>query len=70
MTKILKNISKNTPIWFRKLRKAVTLLSDATIVILLGMGYTDNSLVMLVLRVGISALLNTIEIFLTDEPDA
>jgi len=70
MTKVLKNINKNTPVWFRKLRKAVTLISDATIVIMLGIGYTDNSLIMLVLRVGISAVMSSIEVFLTDEPDA
>lgn len=65
-----KLINKNTPIWFRKLRKGITLLSDATIVILLGIGYTDDSLLMLVLRVGISAIVNTVEIFLTENPDA
>lgn len=68
--KIISTINKNTPVWFRKLKKAVTLLSDASIVLLLGVGYSEDSLIMLVIRVGISAIMNTIEIFLSDEPDA
>lgn len=67
--KLISRINQNTPVWFRKLRKAITTLSDATIVILLGIGYTDDSLIMLVLRVGLSALMSSIEIFLTEEPD-
>ncbi len=67
---VKKMLNKNTPMWFRKAKKGITLLSDATIVILLGVGFSDNSLMLLVLRVGISALMNTIEIFLTNEPDA
>jgi len=70
MTKILERINHNTPVWFRKTRKAITLLSDATIVILLGIGYSEDSLILLVLRVGISAVMSTVEIFLTDQPDA
>jgi hypothetical protein len=68
--KIINKINQNTPIWFRKLKKAITLLSDATIIILLGIGYSEDSLIMLVIRVGISAIMNSIEIFLSDEPDA
>lgn len=68
--KISTILNKNTPVWFRKLKKGVTMLSDASIVILLGVGYSEDSLLMLVIRVGISAIMNTIEIFLTNEPDA
>tara|TARA_R110000868_G_scaffold234980_1_gene488677 strand:+ start:633 stop:851 length:219 start_codon:yes stop_codon:yes gene_type:complete len=68
--KLISTINKNTPIWFRKIKKGVTLLSDATIIIMLGVGYSEDSLILLVIRVGISAIMNTVEIFLTDEPDA
>lgn len=67
---ILKKINHNTPTWFRKLKKIITLLSDATIIIMLGVGFAEDSLAMLIIRVGISAIMNTIEIFLSDEPDA
>ena len=67
---ILKKINHNTPTWFRKLKKGITLLSDAAIIIMLGVGFAEDSLAMLVIRVGISAIMNTIEIFLSDEPDA
>lgn len=71
MTKKIAGIfNKNTPVWFRKLRKAITLLSDASIVILLGIGYSEDSLILLVIRVGISAVMSSIEVFLTNEPDA
>lgn len=48
-----------------KIRKACTLLADATVVILLGLGYAENSLGILICRIGISAILETINIFLT-----
>lgn len=50
-----------------KIRKACTLLADATVVILLGLGYAENSLPILVSRVLVSAILETINIFLTPE---
>jgi hypothetical protein len=67
MTFSRKNINKNKPSWFLKLKKAITLLSDAAIVILLGLGYSDNSLIILILRVGLSAILETIQILISDE---
>lgn len=64
------NINKAAPKWFLKLKKATTLLSDAAIIILLGIGYSEDSLILLILRIGVSAILNTVEIFLSDENDA
>lgn len=68
--KLMNKLNQNTPSWFRKIKKAVGIISDATIVILLGMGYAEDSLILLVIRVGVSSILNTIEIFLSEAPDA
>lgn len=67
MTFSRKNINKKKPSWFLKLKKAITLLSDAAIVILLGLGYSENSFIILILRVGLSAVLETIQILISDE---
>lgn len=67
MTLSRKNINKSKPKWFLKLKKVVTLLSDASVIILLGIGYADNSLLILLIRVGISALLESIQILISDE---
>ena len=67
MTFSRKNIHKHKPSWFLKAKKAVTLLSDAACVILLGIGYAENSLFILVLRVGLSAVLESIQLFISDE---
>jgi len=69
MTFSRKNINKRKPLWFIKLKRIVTVLSDAAIVILLGIGFSENSLILLILRLGVSAILNSIEIFLSDEND-
>jgi hypothetical protein len=42
------------------------MLSDTAIVMLLAMGYTENSLIMLWLRVGLSGVLNTLEVVLAN----
>ena len=70
MTISRKNINKQAPVWFRKLKKAVSVLSDATVIILLAAGYADDSFFILVIRVGVSASLSSIEIFLSDETNA
>ena len=67
MTFSRKNFNKKKPTWFLKLKKVITLLSDATIVILLAMGYTDNSIVILILRVGLSAILESVQLVISDE---
>lgn len=67
MTLSRKNFNKKKPSWFLKLKKAITLLSDAACVILLGVGYAENSLMILVLRVGLSAVLESVQLFISDE---
>lgn len=66
ITASLDNANKPAPKWFRKLKRALTMLSDTAIVMLLAMGYTENSLIMLWLRVGLSGILNTLEVVLAN----
>lgn len=61
--RISRRINSNTPLWFRKLKKAIALTSDTAIVCLLAAGYTNDSLVMVIARVGLSYALNLAEIF-------
>jgi len=60
------NSNKPAPKWFRKLKKALTLLSDTAIVMLLAMGFAENSLLMLCLRVGLSGVLQSLEVLLAN----
>ena len=69
MSVSIKNINKPSPLWFRKLKRVTSLLSDATVVCLLSLGYADSSLPILVCRVGISALMNTIDVLISDKID-
>lgn len=61
------NASKPAPRWFRKMKKAVTLLADTACVMLLAMGHAENSLIMLWCRVGISGLLQSLEVILAND---
>jgi hypothetical protein len=67
MTFSRKNFNKTKPSWFLKVKKAITLLSDAATIILLGIGYAENSLLILILRVGISSVLESVQLFISDE---
>jgi hypothetical protein len=60
------NVHKPAPRWFRKLKKALTLLADTAVVIMLAMGYAENSFIMLCLRVGLSGVLQSLEIMLAN----
>ena len=60
------NASKPAPKWFRKLKRVSALLTDASIVMLLALGYSDNSLIMLFCRVGLSAVMNSLEVVLAN----
>jgi hypothetical protein len=70
MTFSRKNFNKTKPSWFLKLKKAIQLLCNATIVILLGLGYAENSLALLILRVGVDAILESLQLFISDETNA
>jgi len=62
----LKNINNPAPKWFRKLKRIVSLLSNTAVVILLSLGYAENSLLILIARVGVSGLMDIIDILVTD----
>ncbi|NCT92956.1 MAG: hypothetical protein GXC72_00905 [Chitinophagaceae bacterium] len=63
---VIENTKKPAPRWFRKTKRAAEMLSDTAIVMLISMGYAENSLVMLWLRVGLSGILNTLEMVLAN----
>ena len=69
MANLIERANKPAPAWFRKTKKALTLLSDTAVVILLAMGFAENSLLMLCLRVGLSGVLQALEAVLV-EPEA
>lgn len=60
------NANKPAPKWFRKTKKALTLLADTACVMLLALGYQENSLVMLWCRVGLSGVLQSLEVLLAN----
>lgn len=63
-----RNVSHSAPKWFLKLKKAVSLSSNTIIVFLLALGYSDQSLAMLIVKVGASYVVQLIEVLLK-EPD-
>lgn len=63
---IVENVNKPAPRWFRKTKKAITLLSDTACVMLLSMGHAENSFIMLWCRVGISGVLQSLEAILAN----
>ena len=52
---------------FQKISKAVSIISNTLVIILLGLGFEENSLTLLIARVGISGLRSAIEVFYTDD---
>lgn len=63
---ITNRITSPAPKWYVRIKNALTILADTTCVILLALGYSENSLIMLILRVGLSGLLGAIGALLTD----
>jgi len=64
--KLLNNIKSPAPKWFLRLKRSLTLLADTISVILLARGYLQDSFVMLIVRVGVSGLLESMEALLSD----
>jgi hypothetical protein len=60
------NAHRPAPRWFRKMKKALTLLADTACVMLLAMGHAENSLIMLWCRVGLSGVLQSLEVMLAN----
>lgn len=61
MTVSIKNVRKKAPSTFIKAKKAVSILSNAAVVMLLAMGHAENSTAMLIARVAISAVMEAVE---------
>ena len=55
-----------TPNWFRKLDKVTSLTSNTIVLVLLAMGYAEDSLIMLIVRIITSYIMNILDIFITD----
>ena len=52
---------------FQKISKAVSIISNTLVIILLGLGFEENSLILLIARVGISGLMSAIEVFYSED---
>jgi hypothetical protein len=63
-----RNMTSPAPKWFLRLKRSITLLADTAAIMLLAWGYSSDSLIMLVVRVGVSGLLESFEALLSD-PD-
>lgn len=62
------NVNKPAPKWFTKTKNAVSTLSDAAVVILITAGIAkDNGILILIIRVGISAVFNALNTVLADD---
>lgn len=62
--------SKALPTWFVRTRNATDALVDGSIIILLALGHTESSVLMLLLRIGYSYLKKAIGAFLGEEKEA
>ncbi|MFT3679415.1 MAG: hypothetical protein QM791_04030 [Ferruginibacter sp.] len=60
------NSKKPAPKWFRKFKNIFTDTENSLILILLAMGYGAESLVILLIKVGTSWILRTLETILTN----
>lgn len=58
---------KKQPFWFTKAKNVVSILSDTAVVMLLALGYADNSMEILICRVGISGIMNALNALLKEE---
>lgn len=63
------NAGKPAPRWFRKTKRAVTVLADTAVIMLLATGHAQNSIIMLWCRVGISGVLTALETLLANGED-
>ena len=70
MQEVIDNLKKSAPKWFRKLKGAVSIATDTAIVFVLANGHTENSFIMLVLRIGIGNAMKIVEGILVDKDEA
>jgi hypothetical protein len=65
----LQNTGKQSPLWFRKLKKIWSNTETLVIGILLLKGYTDGSLVMLLVKMGSQTLFENLDTILAHDVD-
>lgn len=63
------NIKKPAPIWFQKLKKIISLTTNTVILALLLFGYTNDSLILLILKLGSSYIMSILDILLANKDD-
>lgn len=56
------NYNQPTPVWFRKLKRAVSLTVTFGCALLLALGYTDQSLALIIIKLSESFLMNMLDI--------
>jgi hypothetical protein len=61
-----KNIKLPAPKWFKVTKDITGVLLDATMAILLVLGYTNESTLMLLIRIAQSNLMKILDVFLAD----
>lgn len=62
-----KNINCPEPRWFRRLRNAVSDASNTAAILLVAMGYEEDSFTILCVRIGISGIMRFIGLLLSDK---
>lgn len=63
------NIKKPAPRWFQKLKKIISLTTNTVIVGLLLAGYENESLLLLMIKLGSSYLMQLLDTLLADETE-
>jgi hypothetical protein len=66
---LIQRSSKRAPKWFRKLKRASTILADGAVVFMLSTGHTENSKEILWCRVGLSTFLQSLEAILVESDE-
>lgn len=61
------NINKPSPALFRKIKRAISLTVTFGCGIMLSLGYTDQSLIMLIVKLSESFVMNMIDLFAADD---
>lgn len=64
-----KTVKSKNYLFFQRIKRFITRLSDTLVVILLALGYAENSLAILIARVGVSGFLEAVEQLIKPEDE-
>lgn len=64
-----KTVKSKNYLLFQRIKRFITRLSDTLVVILLALGYAENSLAILMARVGVSGFLEAVEQLIKPEDE-